>query len=219
MIKLVIFDFDGVLVDSEYLVAQVRAELLEKYNKNIDLETSLNKFIGLHEDVVNSLIAEQIGEDNLVNFITDYQTGMLLAIDERLLKINNVDVALAQIKQPFCIGSNSALGSLKHKIKATGLVKHFNSTSLFVGDMVAKPKPAPDIYLLAAKQYNVKPEHCLVVEDSVAGIKAALAANMQVIGFYGASHCYEGYQHKLLLAGAKTVFKDMRDLQTILEAL
>lgn len=216
MIELVIFDFDGVLVDSEYLVAQVRVELLANYNIHTDVQSVLRKYIGLHGDVVNDLIGQQIGTDNLTGYIAEYDAAIDVAVKSRLNKIVGVDAALEQIKQPICIGSNSDFVPLCLKIQVTGLERFFSPDVLFVGAMVPKPKPAPDLYLLAANHYNVKPENCLVVEDSVPGIKAAIAANMHVVGFYGASHCYDGYEQNLIKAGATTVFNDMDELSSMI---
>ncbi|PCI85200.1 MAG: hypothetical protein COB24_13740 [Hyphomicrobiales bacterium] len=82
--------------------------------------------------------------------------------------------------------------------------------------MVAKPKPAPDLYLYAAEMHRVNADECLVIEDSVHGIRAAVTANMPVIGYYGASHCLNGYEVNLEKAGAKILFNDMRELSTII---
>ena len=215
-IKLVIFDFDGVLVDSEYISAQVTTHHLEKYGIKTTLEQTLKRFVGMHDETRRKHLAEDIGSENVGNFIKETKEFSLMAYQKLLLPLTNVEDILSNLTLPFCIASNSQKKSLTQKLAITNLKRFFKNSSLYVGSMVKNPKPAPDIYLYASEKQNVSPAECLVVEDSVHGIKAAVSAGMNVIGYYGASHCYKGYEDLLLKAGAKTVFNDIAYLPHII---
>lgn len=208
-IELLIFDFDGVLVDSEYITGQVTCKHLEKYGVKTDLETTLRKYVGMHDSVRREHLSQDIGESRVDKFIEETKAKSLQVYKDRLKPIKNTKLMLDQLDIPYCIASNSRMSSLKQKLEITGLDAYFSTSQLFVGSMVKKPKPAPDIYLLAADEHNTPTENCLVIEDSVHGINSAIGANMQVYGFYGASHCYENYESSLLKAGASLVFNDL----------
>ncbi|MCJ8323369.1 MAG: HAD family phosphatase [Rhizobiales bacterium] len=216
MIKLIIFDFDGVLVDTEFPIAKIRTELLSQYGMEISLDQCLKFFTGLHNDTANKIIADEIGQDKLAAFIDEFNKRVEVCFQQNVAQIAYVDDMLAKITLPISIASNSDYDSLQLKLKVSKLDKYFPPESIFVASMVSEPKPAPDVYLLAAETYKVAPEACLVIEDSGVGITAALSANMQVIGFFGASHCYEGYEDKLSVAGAELLFDDMREVEKLL---
>lgn len=218
-IKLIIFDFDGVLVDSEYIAAQETIKILAQYGVNLDLETALKKFVGQTSDATAQYLGEKIGHAKVLDFKVKSKIGNRQAFKEQLVAFPNVIETLTQLEIPMCIGSNSAYDSLVAKLAITGLNQFFPSDKLYVGEMVAKPKPAPDVYLYAAEQQGIKPSECLVIEDSVHGVHAAIAANMRVIGYFGASHCYTNYDQLLMDAGAITTFKDMSKLSSILKKL
>ena len=218
-IKLIIFDFDGVLVDSEYLTSIVTTECLNKRGVDTKLEDTLKRFVGMHEDVKREHIAKDIGAENVDAFISETKLLTLQSYKKNLVPFKHVEPILKNLQIPFCVASNSRLISLEQKLKITKLNEFFNQQNIYVGSMVEKPKPAPDLYLLTAKMQNVKIEECLVIEDSVHGINAAVAAKMKVIGFYGASHCYHGYEKTLLDAGAQMVFKDLSEIPNIINTM
>lgn len=218
-IELIIWDFDGVLVDSEYIAGQVRTEMLIEHGVDADLDTVLKRFVGVHRDVLRQHLINDIGAERIEAFTADLKIRNRSAFEERLQPLPHALEVVAALTQPLCIGSNSSLASLLYKLEMTGLDKFFPEEKLYVGDMFDNPKPAPDIYLHAAKVHSVKPENCLVIEDSVAGTNAAVAAGMPVIGYYGASHCYAGYEAKLIEAGSLVTFNDMRELHDIMRNL
>lgn len=218
-IKLVIFDFDGVLVDSEFITGQITCEHLSEYGHETDLETVLKKYVGMHDNIRRKHLAEILGEHRVDRFMAETKDLSLLMYEKKLSPLKNVEYALENLRLPICIASNSRLSSLKQKLSITKLNRFFHEKKLFVGGMVENPKPAPDIYLLAAEMHNVEPHECLVIEDSVHGINAAVSANMRVIGYYGASHCYEGYHLSLKNAGACALFNDMVELPKIIKDL
>lgn len=215
-IKLMIFDFDGVLVDSEYIACQMTFKLLTEYGIKTSLDAVLHRFVGMHDTKMRALLATDVGDENVDEFLKKAQQMSYEAYVKQLVPMAGSIEMLKQIKLPKCIASNSRHKSLISKLAITKLDQYFASDRLYVGSMVAHPKPAPDLYLYAAKLHNVAPSECLVIEDSVLGINAAVAAKMPVIGYYGASHCYPGYEQKLLDAGANIVFKNLIDLPNII---
>lgn len=216
-IELVIFDFDGVLVDSEYIAGQTMAENLKNYDCDMGLDIVLKDFVGMHDQDMLHQLSIYIGADRVEQFMLETKKLTLEAYKARLKVIKDVELVLNEINIPICIASNSRLTSLNSKLKITKLNKYFDADKLFVGAMVAKPKPAPDIFLHAAKYNKVDTNNCLVVEDSVPGTIAAIAAGMNVVGFHGASHCYDGYENKLLAANAQLTFNQMKQLPDIIK--
>lgn len=217
-IKLIIFDFDGVLVDSEFIAGKVITKQLEARGIKTNLATILQNFVGLDDAAKRLILADFIGKNNVEAFILETKSLSRIAYTQQLKPLPHVEAVLSNLKINKCIASNSHPDSLKVKIKVSKLDRFFAASELFVGAMVEKPKPAPDLYLHAAKTYNVMPNECLVVEDSVHGIHAAVAAEMHVIGYSGASHCYNGYDETLKKAGVKMVFNNMSKLPSLLDS-
>lgn len=218
-IELIIWDFDGVLVDSEYVAGRATVELLAEFGVTMSLDDILRKFVGMHGDQMRSFLAEKIGAGRIDEYKDKSRVRNRAAFAEHLTTLPYVEEVVPTLTQPMCIGSNSALKSLLYKLEITNMAQYFPEEKLFVGAMFENPKPAPDIYLHAAKVHGVDPKNCLVIEDSVAGTTAAVAAGMPVVGYYGASHCYEGYEKKLSAAGSLVTFNDMRELPKIMKSL
>ncbi|MBL1420864.1 MAG: HAD family phosphatase [Alphaproteobacteria bacterium] len=215
-IKLIIFDFDGVLVDSEFIAGQVMTKQLNELGIDINLARILQLFVGLDDIAKRLLLTDYIGASEVEGFILETKRLSRMAYMKQLKPLPFVESMLENLPIAKCIASNSHPDSLKIKIKASKLDRFFSEDKLYFGAMVAKPKPAPDLYLHAADMHKVDADECLVIEDSVHGVRAAVAANMPVIGYYGASHCFNGYEVNLEKAGANTSFNDMRELLTII---
>lgn len=211
-IKLVIFDFDGVLVDSEFITSQVTTDHLRSYGVDADLNEILKKFTGMHDDDKRVHWLEWLGSDNIEKFATDNKSKTFDEYRKSLVPFPKVLPLLQNLQVPFCTASNSKLNSLQEKLKITKLDRFFNQQNTYVGSMVAKPKPAPDLYLYAAKMQNIPIHECLVIEDSQHGVHAAVKAGMKVVGYHGASHCYDGYKEQLQQAGASLVFDDLAQI-------
>jgi beta-phosphoglucomutase-like phosphatase (HAD superfamily) len=135
-----------------------------------------------------------------------------------LTAIQGVVEVLEWLRLPVCVASSSTPEQIRRKLKLTGLLRAFGE-KLFSATMVARGKPAPDLFLYAAQQMTTVPERCLVVEDSPVGIDAALAAGMTAIGFYGGSHCRLGHGARLQEHGAALVIDDIRQLATAIAKL
>ena len=217
---LVIFDCDGVLVDSEVIAARVDAELITRAGFPIEAEEVAERFAGLtFHDIL--LEIEKLSAIPLQASLIDEERKLL---DNRLAKevrgIDGAREAVARVQAPRCICSNSTPDRLEMMLTKTGLRPLFGD-HIFSARAIpdARPKPAPDVFIHAAKAMNAAPANTFVIEDSVHGVHAARAAGMRVIGFTGASHSYPGHADRLTEAGAETVIRRHADLQAVLDAL
>ena len=137
---------------------------------------------------------------------------------QSLVAIAGVAEALDLLRLPVCVASSSVPEQIRRKLELTGLLARFGE-DLFSATMVARGKPAPDLFLYAAQQLAAAPDRCLVIEDSPLGIEAAIAAGMTAIGFCGGSHCGPEHGDRLLARGAALIIADMRGLQTAMAKL
>lgn len=217
---LVIFDCDGVLVDSEVIAARVDAELITRAGFPIEPEEVAERFAGLtFHDIL--LEVEKISAIPLQASLIDEERRLLdrrLAAEVRM--IDGAREAVARVRVPRCICSNSPAERLEMMLTKTGLKPLFGE-QVFSSRTIpgARPKPAPDVYLHGAQAMNAAPANTFVIEDSVHGVHAARAAGMRVIGFTGASHSYPGHADRLTEAGAETVIRRHADLHAVLDAL
>ena len=216
---LFIFDCDGVLVDSEILAARVDSELLTKAGYPITPEEMIQRFAGLTAEDFMRIVEEEIGH-KLPPTIHDEQRielDELLASD--LKAVAGVGEMLDRIDGPRCIGSNSTNERLKMMLTRTGLYDRFRPyifSAREVGDK--QPKPAPNVYSFAIKEFGVDPREAVVIEDSVFGVRAAKAAGARVVGFTGGAHSWPGHADMLTEAGAETVINRLRDLPAVADA-
>lgn len=217
-VDLVIFDCDGVLIDSEPLVNRVHAGILALCGYAIGAEALMERFCGVSDADMLAAIARESDRP----LPADYQSRVALRLEEdyrrALRPIPGVAEALAGLALPMCVASSSVPAQLRLGLEVAGLLGFFDP-HLFSATMVARGKPAPDLFLHAAERMGAAPQHCLVVEDSLAGIEAARAAGMSALGFCGGSHCRPGHGERLLAAGAALVIQDMRDLPAVIARL
>ena len=200
MKKLIIFDCDGVLVDSEMIAHQVGIEALARINYSITIEESVKRFTGLSGINERKIIFEESGIDLPEDFFSRTCQPQILKAFEAELKplLREVLCALDQQNISRCVASSSPRERVIRALEITGQKRFFTDEVIFTAQQVQKGKPAPDLFLFAAEQMGYLPKDCLVIEDSPAGIEAALAANMQVIGFLGGNHAqYTWYQEKI----------------------
>jgi HAD superfamily hydrolase (TIGR01509 family) len=216
--ELVIFDCDGVLVDSEPIINQAHAHVLTACGYPITEQDLVDRFCGMSDREMLGVIEREWGR----RLPASYTERVGLMVEERfqqsLTAIEGVVEVLDSLAIPFCVASSSSPEQIRHKLKLTGLLPRFGE-NLFSAAMVARGKPAPDLFLYAAQRLETAPEHCLVVEDSPAGIDAAGAAGMTAIGFCGGSHCGPDHGARLQDRGAALVIADMRELATALAKL
>jgi HAD superfamily hydrolase (TIGR01509 family) len=208
IIELIIFDCDGVLVDSEPIVNQVFLEELNKVGIPISLDELFKNYVGRSLDQCLQLIHLRYGILLGNDFLKQYNALRDLALESRIKAIDGVDRLISQLRLPHCVASNSDASKVKRMLELTGLLHYFEDKIFSAADM-GKPKPAPDIYLKAASHFGVKPEACLVIEDTVTGVSAGVAAGMTVFGYAAITS-----KSQLLNAGAEKVFDSMSDIQT-----
>ncbi|MFC3208601.1 MAG: HAD family hydrolase [Mesorhizobium sp.] len=217
---LVIFDCDGVLVDSEIVAARVEAEMLTAAGFEISTEELIAAYAGLtFKDIL--MRVEEISKIPFqVSLIdrTEEAVGRRLRTEVRA--IEGVHEAVAAVPVPFCICSNSRTERIEFMLEKVRLLPLFAGRIFSALETpTGKPKPAPDVFLHAAETLGADPARCFVIEDSVHGVTGAVAAGMRAIGFTGASHSYPGHADALTEAGAETVIRRWPELKSVLAAL
>ncbi len=217
-LKCIIFDCDGVLVDSEIIASRVSLNLLKQYGFEMDPREYAKTFAGKVEEDIMNIIIKEYNVQLPVDFISRLSLAIDHGLDHELQAIKGVKETLEGISLPIAVVSNSRLERVHNSLGVAGLPTIFGKR-IYSAEMVANPKPAPDVYLLAAKELNVLPSQCLVVEDSKSGTTAAVLAGMNVIGFLGASHIPKGHDVTLLEAGAFTTVKDMVELKNTINEI
>lgn len=217
---LVIFDCDGVLVDSEILASRVDSERLKTVGYDISVEEMSHRFAGLTWDRIAALIEADLGHSLPENFHIETDRELDLRLSTELEIVPGVQEMLDRLDYQRCICSNSSPERLKVSLTRTKLYDRFRPY-VFSAVAVAnkRPKPAPDVFLHAAAEFSVDPREAVVIEDSTHGIHGAKAAGMRVIGFTGASHSWPGHADALTAAGAETVIRRMSDLPAVVDAL
>lgn len=215
---LLISDCDGVLVDSEILADQVMREALAAFVPAAPLELLLESTFGQTTREVLRRVQERFALQLPDTLLAQIQARSEALIRAQVQPIAGVREALEQISLPLAVASNSRHHTVIASVQRAGLTARA-AGRIFSADMVERPKPAPDVYLLAARTAAVAPERCLVIEDSPTGATAALAAGMQVLGFIGASHIPPGHGDTLRRIGVLAVFDDMRELPALFEQL
>lgn len=217
---LILFDCDGVLVDSEIIAAEVESKLLRDSGFDITAEDMCIRFAGMDWKSI-LLTIEQESDIPVSAQLLDKSEKLLdAALARRVRIIEGVRSALSRLTEQRCICSNSSTPRLDLMLTKVGLKPYFQGHIYSAKDLGPdRTKPRPDIYLHGAKQFDVNPARCLVIEDSVHGVHAARAAGMRVIGFTGGSHTYPSHADRLIDAGAETVIARMAELPPMVEAL
>ncbi len=215
---LLISDCDGVLVDSEVLADRVMLDALGAYVPRVELEQFLAGSFGLTAQEIVQRVQRQYALDLPPGLCQEIRTRSEALIAAEVQPIAGVREALLALPLPLAVASNSMRESVVASVARAGLAERVGER-IFSADMVARPKPAPDVYLLAANTLGVAPERCLVIEDSATGASAALAAGMTVIGFTGAAHIPAGHAATLRQLGVAAVMEHMRELPQTYAAL
>jgi HAD superfamily hydrolase (TIGR01509 family) len=214
--KLIIFDFDGVVVDSETLANEALAQYLTELGRPTTFEDSLREFMGKrHEDML-ARVDVWLGRPRSPTFSEDYRARTREMMREKVQPIPQVALFLEQHSHVAkCVASSSQRGWLDHCVDKFAFRSHFGD-NLFSATEVKNGKPAPDIFLMAASRMDIEPEAALVIEDSATGVLGARAAGMTTIGFLGGSHIRDGHREKLMAAGATHIAEDYAAVARIL---
>ena len=210
-IDLVIFDCDGVLVDSEVISCRAHSEMLTRHGFPITADQVLDRFLGVSDREARLIVEAELGRSLPADFEAQMKQAALRRYADELQDIAFVGEAIAAIALPKCVASSGTPEKIRHGLSCAGL-HDLLSPHIFSAVQVARGKPAPDLFLFAAEQMKASPERCIVIEDSVPGVTGARAAGMVVLGFYGGSHCAPGHAELLRAAGAALTFDDMRQL-------
>lgn len=208
--QLVIFDCDGVLIDSERIAVRIDREILERVGLSLSEEEIIDRFVGRSASVMDAVIEEHLGYPITPEMRAEFDRLYQQAFEANLEPVVGIPEALAQIRLPMCVASSSEPDSLRRKLEMTGLTRYF-ADHLFSARQVARGKPAPDLFLFAAEQMRCRPSDSVVIEDSQYGIEAARAAGMRVFAFTGGITPLDHLQREGVV-----LFDDMRALPTLL---
>ncbi|CAN5263578.1 HAD family hydrolase [soil metagenome] len=203
---LVIFDCDGVLVDSEHISHTILHAMLSQHGVTISYEETIDRFIGTSTSGFLDGVAGLCGGIVPGRFLERFRAESFTALTDGVTAISGVEELLASMRIPYCVASNGRHAKMQATLEKTGLLKYFDGR-IFSSEDVDKPKPAPDLFLHAARALGIDPLECLVVEDTTTGVQAARAAGMRVFGYSAMTS-----PKRLLDAGADQVFGSMREL-------
>ena len=211
MIDLVIFDCDGVLVDSEALACVVHADVLTQHGYPITHEQVHARFLGRSAREARAEVEAELGRTLPDAYTVQLKAEIDRVFGEQLVPMPHLKQTLPKLSQRICVASSGTPTRIRSSLTTTGLIDNF-APHLFSAMQVERGKPAPDLFLFAAQQMQVFPAKCLVIEDSIPGVIAGAAAGMTVLGFCGGSHCAPDHVAALSVAGASAIFADMRQL-------
>lgn len=207
---LIIFDCDGVLVDSELLSCQCLSEVLAEFGFALSVEEALELFLGRSTAAIDQHYRQR-GQIVPDGFLSRLKARVLATFAASLRPIPGVESVVSELKAPFCVASSSDIDRVSLSLDVTGLASHFGKR-IYTAQMVRHGKPAPDLFLHAAHKMGAQPARTLVIEDSASGVQAGKAAGMTVWGFVGGSHYRERDGQAILsAAGADRVFARMSD--------
>ncbi len=211
--KVIIFDCDGVIVDSETIALERTRAVLARYGLELSAEEARERFLGVSAQAIRRMAERDIGAKLPANFLDELTGDIIAAFEHELKGVDGVREALAELGGgAVCIASSSSLERTRASLRIVGYTRLFEP-NLFSAAEVAHGKPAPDLFLLAAQRMGAKPVDCLVIEDSEPGVTAAARAEMTVFGFLGGGHIVgRAHGERLSAAGAAQVFDDMREL-------
>jgi HAD superfamily hydrolase (TIGR01509 family) len=215
--SLVIFDCDGVLVDSEVIASRIFAECLAEAGIVLSVDEAMAFGVGKSAVTLAAAVEAEFGCTLPVGFTEGMRARVMDAFTRELRPVDGIDRLLAALTPSRCVASNSHIDRVRHALSTTRLLARLDPY-IYTAAMVARGKPAPDLFLFAAARHGVEPARCLVVEDSLSGVSAAQAAGMPVVGFAGGSHCRAGHADTMLRAGCSLVFLHMDELAAFLDA-
>lgn len=216
--RLVIFDCDGVLIDSEIIAARAQSRALAEHGIAITPQEAARRFAGIPDADMWQTLQDENARALPADFARQYADRLQDTFRQELRALPGVRETLAALRQrgmAYCVASSSTPPKLEAALKLVGLWEEF-APNVFSTAQVAHGKPAPDVFLYAARQMRTAILECVVVEDSVPGVRAACAARMRAVGYIGASHNGPDQRKRLLDEGAFEVIDDLRRLSEII---
>ena len=210
---MVIFDCNGVLVDSEPLATAIVSQEFMRAGFPLTPDIVARFFTGLRLTDMFAEVEIATGRKLPPNFSATVASATLRGFRAELRATKHAAYALSWLRGPKCVASSSSLDRIRVSLESTDLLRFFEP-NLFSASDVRSGKPAPDLFLHAAAKMRINPSECIVVEDSAVGVAAGVAARMTVVGFAGGSHAGTQLANQLRAAGAKAVINDMRTLKS-----
>ena len=206
--ELVIFDCDGVLVDSETLGNRVLVEFVAEFGLTLELEEAILLFRGGKMADCVAVIEQKLGKKMPQDFVTQFRALTAKAFEDELLPVEGIEAALDKIDLPICVASSGPREKIELALRITNLLPRF-AGRIFSSYEIGSWKPEPDLFLFAAKNMGVQPQFCTVVEDSILGVRAGVAAGMRVLGYIGQSEA------TLLETSGANLFQSMSQLPSL----
>ncbi|MCV3206446.1 HAD family hydrolase [Mesorhizobium sp. YC-39] len=217
--ELVIFDCDGVLVDSEALSVAALLGMIALAGGTIGEDAAYEHFLGKSMKSVREILSRDFGLDITDGHLSAMRVELMRKFREELKPIPGVNEVLPRLGVPYCVASSGTLDRIRYALDVTGLLE-LMEPHLFSAAMVARGKPAPDLFLHAAASMRAHPRNCLVIEDSPAGIAAARSAGMRVFAFTGGSHAGNpALKARLASSEPDFIFADMLQLPDLIAGL
>tara|TARA_Y100000590_G_C15424132_1_gene902562 strand:+ start:41 stop:703 length:663 start_codon:yes stop_codon:yes gene_type:complete len=220
MIYNIIFDFDGVLVDSEILAGKAFSQFLSLKNIEFNQKEFSTYYSGKKLVEVVSMLSDRFNIKNPEVFFEEmmkFSNSIYLKDLKPVKGVRNFLDSINQYKK--LIGSNRGKNSIIEGLKKVDFYKYFKKENIFSFDMVKKPKPDPEVFLKAISEAKINPENTIIIEDSVIGIKAAVAANVKVIGITCGSHWNDRSSNILLEVGAYSVASNFKEVLKVINNL
>jgi HAD superfamily hydrolase (TIGR01509 family) len=215
--RLIIFDCDGVLVDSEPLAAEAYERVYDRHGMSGVGADIIAQCIGLKQSDIIVKIKELTGHEIPEHAHGDIWAETKRLFTEKLVETEGLKRFLDGLSTRRCVASGSSPERVRHSLEITRLAGYFGE-ALFSSSMVKRGKPAPDIFLYAAEKMGADPARCVVIEDSPLGVEGAVAANMTAIGYVGGGHTYDGHGERLIARGAVAAFDSWSALRDELAA-
>lgn len=215
-LELIVFDCDGVLIDSEILACQAVADELSDLGHDYPAEVISRRFAGARDTEIAASVTHETGCRLPRDFADRVAARALRRFENELNPLAGAAELLAELTMPKCVASNSQAARLERSLEVAGLRHYFAPDAVFSADSVPRGKPAPDLHLYAARRMGADPAASLVIEDSESGVTAAHAAGMAVLGFVGASHANACQGERLRRAGAFEVVDDFSGVAAVL---
>ena len=204
--ELIVFDCDGVLVDSEKLAIKIDQEFLFKLGISMSLEEIVEKFVGKSDQYFQLEIERLVGSNLAPNWKSDLENRYNQVFENELKPVNGIVEVLESLEVPVCVASSGSQKKIRNSLELTSLSGYFGE-NIFSAEQVSKGKPDPELFLFAAAQMGANPAKTVVVEDSNAGVRAGVAAQMHVFGYCGSVTPKSG-----LFAPGVTLFDQMNEL-------
>ncbi|HEX3915246.1 MAG TPA: HAD family hydrolase [Steroidobacteraceae bacterium] len=208
--ELIIFDCDGVLVDSELISNRIFVQMLNDLGLALSLEDMFEQFVGRSMPQCLEVVAGLLGRPVPDDFLGRYQARAAAALRLELKPVPGIEAALAAVEVPFCVASSGTHEKMQTTLGITGLLPQFEGKMYSVTE-VPRSKPFPDVFLHAARRQGFAPAACAVIEDTPTGVRAGVAAGMTVFGY-----CALTPRQRLIDAGAHHTFERMPDLPALL---